>query len=85
MKNCIRGDRKFVDVRASYKKPTVFVDDISKLQNFFWFIDYERNLHFFKNDSTPAPFSLTDTSENFADLSITADISSLKNRQTVRG
>lgn len=85
VKNCIRGDRKFVDVRASYKKPTVFVDDISKLQNFFWFIDYERNLHFFKNDSTPAPFSLTDTSENFADLSITADISSLKNRQTVRG
>lgn len=85
VKNCIRGDRKFVDVRASYKKPTVFVDDISKLQNFFWFIDYERNLHFFKNDSTPAPFSLTDTSENFAWLSITADISSLKNRQTVRG
>lgn len=85
IKNVIRGDREFVDVRAQYKKPTVFVDNIAKLQNYFWFIDYERNLHFFKNDATPAPFSLTDSSQNFADLNITADISTLKNRQTVRG
>lgn len=85
LKNSIRGDRKFEDVRVSYKKPTVFVEDIAKLQNFFWFIDYERDFHFFKQNTSPTPFSISDTSENYDDLSITADISQLKNRQTVRG
>lgn len=85
IKNVIRGDKKFTDVRVQYKKPTVFVENISKLQNFFWFIDYERNVHFFKSDATPAPFSLTDSSENYADLNVTTDISQIKNRQTVRG
>jgi hypothetical protein len=65
LKNTIRGDKKFEDVRVQYKKPTVILNEIAKLQNFFWFIDYERDLHFFKNDATSAPFSLTDTSENF--------------------
>lgn len=85
IKNVIRGDKKFSDVRVQYKKPTVFVENISKLQNFFWFIDYERNIHFFKSDATPAPFWLTDSSENYADLNVTTDISQVKNRQTVRG
>jgi len=84
-KNCIRGDRKFVDVRVQYKKPTVFMESLAKIQNFFWYIDYERDVHFFKMDATPAPFSLTDSSQNFSDLSITTDIAEIKNRQTVRG
>lgn len=85
LKNCIRGDRRFEDVRISYKKPTVFIEEIAKLQNFFWFIDYERDFHFFKKNSFPTPFSISDTSQNYDDLSITADISQLNNRQTVRG
>lgn len=85
LNNTIRGDKKFEDVRVQYKKPTVVVEDICKLQNFFWFIDYERDLHFFKQNGNPAPFELTDDSMNFGDLSITTDISQLKNRQTVRG
>lgn len=81
----IRWFKKFEDVRVQYKKPTVIVEEICKLQNFFWFIDYERDLNFFANNSKPAPFKITDNSQNFSELSITTDISQLKNRQTVRG
>lgn len=85
LQNAIRGDKLFVDVRVAYKKPTVFIENLAKLQSIFWFVDYERDVHMFKNNSTNAPFSLTDSSENYSKLSITADLSQVKNRQTVRG
>lgn len=85
LQNTIRGDRKFKDVRLQYKKPTVVLEDFAKMQNFFWYVDYDKDIHFFKKDAKLAPFSLDDTSENFGDLSISVDIADLKNRQTVRG
>lgn len=85
LKNCIRWDKKFVDVRVQYKKPSVLVEDICKLQGFFWFIDYERDLHVFRNNATYAPRQIDDTSLNFDDMSVAVDVSMLKNRQTVRG
>lgn len=80
-----RGSRKFVDVRVQHKKPTVVIEDLSKMQGYFWYVDYERDLKFFAVSNPNAPFQLTDSSQNFDNLSITADISQLKNRQTVRG
>lgn len=85
LKNTIRGDRKFVDVRVQYKKPSVLFEDICKLQGIFRYVDYERDINVFRNDAKPAPFGLDDTSMNYDDLSISADISMLKNRQVVRG
>jgi hypothetical protein len=85
LKNCIRGSKKFVDVRVQYKKPSVLVEDICKLQGIFRFVDYHRDLNVFRNNATLAPRNIDDTSMNFDDLSISADVSMLKNRQTVRG
>jgi len=81
----IRGDRRFVDVRVAYKKPTMFFEELAKLQGFFWFVDYERDIHLFRMNNTPSPLAITDSSENYSDLVTSADISQLKNRQTVRG
>ncbi len=81
-----RMGTKYEDVRVQYKKPSVVVENFAKLQWNYWFIDYERDIKFFsKLGNTPAPFSLTPTSLNFGDLTIDADITNLKNRQTVRG
>ncbi len=84
LQNTIRWDVKFEDVRLQYKKPTVMVENLAKLQGMFWYIDYDRDLHFFKSNSKTAPFSITDTSLNYSDLSISVDISEVKNRQTIR-
>lgn len=72
------------DVRVQYKKPTVLTDAIAKTFKLYWFIDYNRDLNFYAQDKMQAPFVLTNTSQNFDNLSVQADIASLKNRQVVR-
>jgi hypothetical protein len=83
--NVERGAKKFGEVRVPYKKPTVIIESLSKLQNYFWYVDYERDLHFFAYDSRPAPFNIDDSSLNFNDLTITADMSQIVNFQIVKG
>lgn len=75
----------FTATRASFKKPTVFIDRLAKVLNYYWFIDYERDIHFFARETYNAPFDITETSNNFDRLEISVDTSQLKNRQAVRG
>ncbi len=85
LKNVYRGDQPFFDFRKQYEKPSTVIEDICKLQGIFWFIDYDRDLHIFKQNADPAPFQLDNSSQNRGDMSVSVDISMLKNRQTVRG
>lgn len=52
-----------------------------------WFIDYNKDIHFFQAANYPAPFGLDDTGGNFlpSTLQFTADISQIKNQIVVRG
>lgn len=73
------------DVRSAYKKPTSFIDALAGDAQFYWYIDYERDIHFFDRETNEAAFSIHDTSDNFEKLVVDIDTSQLKNRQTVRG
>ena len=55
--------------------------------NYNWYVDYDKDIHFFAKNSEAAPFSLDDTSGNyiFNSLRITDDISQMRNRVFVRG
>lgn len=75
----------FDDVRAPFKKPTVFVDRLAKALGWSWHVDNERDIHFYDFETTFSPFSVTDTSNNFDNLQVDVDTSQLKNRQIVRG
>lgn len=85
LKNTQRGISKFSDERANYQKPTVFVEKLMKQQVMLWYIDVEKDIHEFSSTDTEAPFSLTDTSENYDRLIVTPDITKLVNRVLVRG
>lgn len=85
IKNVMRGNTLYGDIRSQYKKPTVLLEELAKLQKLYWYIDYERDVHFFEQESYACPMEILDASEVYGDLSITADISQLKNRQVVRG
>ncbi len=85
LKNSDLWPKKMSDVRVQYKKPTVLTDSITKTFKLYWFIDYNRDLNFYAQDKMQAPFEITNTSQNFDNLSIQADITNLKNRQVVRG
>lgn len=85
LKNCIRWDRKVADYRVSYKKPTEIIETLAKAQGIFWLIDYNKDLHLFRQNQTAAPIEITDTSQNYSDLRIEPDMSMIRNRQMVRG
>ncbi len=59
----------------------------STVGNFSWYVDYNKDVHFYQNSSVSAPFGLTDTSANFIwdSLVFTADISQLRNHIILRG
>lgn len=78
-----------VIARISFNRLTMSqaLDKLAKLGNFSWYIDYYKDLHFFSKNDEAAPFSLTDTSDNFipTSLVIRKDISQLRNKIVVEG
>lgn len=54
---------------------------VSFLPSCDWYVDYSKDVHFFISTSVAAPFSLTDTSDNyiFSSLQLTSDISQIAN------
>lgn len=75
----------FDDFRSAQLRPTTLLQLLSKAWSFAWYIDYERDIHFFDKETIPAPFALTDSSMNFTDLQIEVDQSQLGNRIIIRG
>jgi hypothetical protein len=53
--------------------------------NWYWYIDYDRYIHFFPQATNTAPFNISETSNNFNNLRITYDSSRLINRQVIEG
>lgn len=55
--------------------------------NYSWYIDYDKDIHFFSKNTEPAPYNLDTSSGNFIydSLHISIDNSQLKNRVTIRG
>lgn len=60
---------------------------LAKLTGYYWYVDYYKDVHFFKKNEELAPFNLDDTSANFIfdSLVLKDDISQLRNTVTVRG
>lgn len=59
---------------------------LAKLSNYSWYVDYANDIHFFAKNAEPAPFDLTDASENYIydSLEVSDDVSQLRNRVYVR-
>lgn len=63
------------------------LDKLSKLTNYSYYIDYEKDIHFFAKNDEAAPFNLTDNSNNYIidSLSLSYDLSQIRNQVFVRG
>lgn len=73
----------------SFNRLTV-ADCIQKLADavsYVWYVDYNKDIHFFPKNTESAPFSLTDTSNNYIynSLKITADLSQIRNSVLIQG
>lgn len=58
---------------------------ITELTGYNWYIDYDKDIHYFPLTTNEAPFDIDDTNNEYIDLRISKDISQLKNRVYVRG
>lgn len=72
-------------ISFNYKYPGECFKELSELTGYNWYIDYDKDVHFFDQFTNSAPFALDDTESNYSDLEITADISQLRNRVYFRG
>lgn len=75
----------FDDFRINRVKPTQVMQRFADNLAWYWYIDYDKYIHLFDQETTPAPISISETSDNFDNLQISHDVSRLINRQVVRG
>lgn len=73
----------------SFNRLTV-ADCLQKLADaisYVWYIDYDKDIHFFPKNAERAPYGLSDTSENYIynSLQIVEDLSLIKNSILVQG
>lgn len=74
-------------VGFNYKPLAVCIQDLANAINYDWYVDYDKDLHFFAKETVPAPFGLTDTGGNheYDSLVIRRDNSQVRNTIIVRG
>jgi len=67
--------------------PADAIQRLAEMTGYTWYVDYERQLHFFDRLTNTAPFQLTDslTDGEYNDLVVMIDRTQLKNQQTIRG
>ncbi len=63
------------------------LSELCELFNYSWYIDYEKDIHFFAKNDEPAPFNIEDGSNNYIrdSLSIENDLSQLRNVVIIEG
>jgi len=67
-----------ISIRKAFEK-------ISKLTGYIWFVDYEKKLFYQDKQTDTAQETITDTTENFQDITISYDTSQVRNRVIVIG
>lgn len=63
------------------------LSELCELFNYSWYIDYDKDIHFFSKNDEPAPFNIDDLSTNFIkdSLQIENDLSQLRNVVIIEG
>lgn len=63
------------------------LSELCELFNYSWYIDYDKDIHFFAKNDEPAPFNIADSSVNFIkdSLQIENDLSQLRNVVIIEG
>jgi hypothetical protein len=68
----------------NYKTATSCFNELSELTGYDWYIDYNKDLHFFERSTNNAPFSLTATSGNYRNVIIETNRDDYRNVQYIR-
>lgn len=74
-------------VAFKYEYPSKCLQQLAELGGNDWYIDEDKDVHFFAKESVAAPFNLTDTGGDyyFDTLQVKSDVKNLRNTIIVRG
>ncbi|MBA7567495.1 hypothetical protein ES708_09207 [subsurface metagenome] len=72
------------DISFDYVQVSEAITKIAEICGYEWYIDYDKDIHFFALNTYTAPFDLDDEQADHKDLVINADISQLRNRVYVK-
>lgn len=67
-----------ISIRKCFEK-------LQKLTGYIWYVNYQKDLYFKTQSATPAPENITDSSNNYSEVSIDYDTSQVKNSVIVIG
>ena len=79
---------KTIDYIAfNYQPVSKCIEELADLINYDWYVDYEKDIHFFDSENIPAPFDLSDDggNYNYRSLVIRRDNSQVRNSIILRG
>ncbi len=74
-------------IKFNYEQPTKAIEALAKLIGWEWYVDPDKDVHFFIAENIPAPFNLDDTSGNmeWPNLSVDINLQNMKNSVFVIG
>ena len=72
------------EIAFDYVQVSDALTKIAEICGYEWYVDYDKDIHFFAKNTYPAPFQLDDNQEDYKDLIINTDISQLRNRIFVK-
>lgn len=72
-------------ISFNYVQPSQAIRKICEMTGRSWYIDYEKDIHYFPSGTDASPFNIDSDSNEYFDLNISKDNSQLKNRVYVRG
>lgn len=74
-------------VAFNYKPLAKCLEELAQSINYDWYIDYDKDIHFFAKEAETAPFDLTDSNGNYRTdtLVIRKDNTQIRNSIVVRG
>lgn len=72
------------EIAFDYVQVSEAITKIAEICGYEWYVDYDKDIHFFAKNTYPAPFQLDDNQADYKDLIINTDISQLRNRIFVK-
>lgn len=72
-------------ITFNYMSPAQCLSQICALTGRNWYLDYDKDIHYFALTTSPAPFNIDSDNNEYYDLEINKNNSNIKNRVYVRG
>ena len=82
--NNVSGGPTISEITFDYVQVSEAITKIAEICGYEWYVDYDRDIHFFAKNTYPAPFRLDDNQADYKDLIINTDVSQLRNRVFVK-